>query len=327
MLGQAEFGQLARASSLCGACMEVCPVAIDLPKLLLRVRAGGLELRPQNAEKNIPIHVNWGLRFYSWIASDPRRFTAALKLAGFFSRILSPRSDWLRLPGFTGWGYSKYLPRPAQRPFRERWEELQLAEDRLIAPRESENNGQNKSKETNRTQPGDRGTMIERFRSQLMALDGSFTSCRMEDLSQLVFDKLNELNTSAILTWESEQLPMGLTEDLIESGISISEDFNPQVKVGLTGTLAAIAETGTLVLTSGAGRAQFVSLIPEIHLVVLRASDIHQELSEILQQREVKEASSVALISGPSRTADIEMTLTIGVHGPGQVHVFCLEDT
>jgi L-lactate dehydrogenase complex protein LldF len=326
LFGQAEFGHLARASSLCGACLEACPVEIDLPKLLLRVRAGGTSLGSQVVEQNIPKLVDWGIRLYTWLASDSKRFTSTLKLAGFFSRIVAPRSAWLRLPGFTGWGYSKDLPRPAQRPFRERWEEQQLAEIHPIKTKESENNVQAKSEENDTAHLADSETLVQRFHSELIALDGIFTSCKSEDLSQLVFDTLKKLEISSILSWESKQIPNGLIKALLDRGITASEDFDPQVKVGISGALAAIAETGTLVLPSGVGRAQFVSLTPEIHLVVLKASAIYQNLTQILKLREVREASAIALISGPSRTADIEMTLTIGVHGPRQVHVFCLED-
>jgi L-lactate dehydrogenase complex protein LldF len=326
LFGQAEFGHLARASSLCGACLEACPVEIDLPKLLLRVRAGGTSLGSQVVEQNIPKHVDWGIRLYTWLASDSKRFTLTLKLAGFFSWIVAPRSAWLRLPGFTGWGYSKDLPRPAQRTFRERWEEQQLAEIHPIETKESENNVQAKSEENDTAQLVDSETLVQRFHLELIALDGIFTSCKSEELSQLVFDTLKKLEISSILSWESKQIPNGLIKALLDRGITASEDFDPQVKVGISGALAAIAETGTLVLPSGVGRAQFVSLTPEIHLVVLKASAIYQNLTQILKLREVREASAIALISGPSRTADIEMTLTIGVHGPRQVHVFCLED-
>jgi L-lactate dehydrogenase complex protein LldF len=326
LFGQAEFGHLARASSLCGACMEVCPVEIDLPKLLLRVRAGETSLGSQVVEQNIPKHVDWGLRLYTWFALDSKRFTSILKLAGFFSWIIAPRSPWLHLPGFTGWGYSKDLPRPAKQPFRERWEKQQLAEIHPVETKESENNVQAKSEENDTAQLVERETLVQRFHSELIAVDGIFTSCKSKDLSQLVFDELKKFEVSSILSWESKQIPNGLIEALLDRGIAASEDFDPQVKVGISGALGAIAETGTLILPSGSGRPQFVSLTPEIHLVVLRSSAIYQNLAQILELREVKEASAIALISGPSRTADIEMTLTIGVHGPRQVHVYCLED-
>ena len=66
------------------------------------------------------------------------------------------------------------------------------------------------------------------------------------------------------------------------------------------------------------------SLLPEIHIAVLRASDIQENLADVFSTRQVESYASVVLVSGPSRTADIEMTLTIGVHGPGEIHVFVI---
>jgi L-lactate dehydrogenase complex protein LldF len=129
LFGQAEFGGLARASSLCGACKEACPVDIDLPKLLLRVRAGGLELSPQRARATIPGSLQWALKGFTWIATRPALFHAAVSLAGFASRLLPPFSGWLRAPAFTGWGYSKDFPNPAVRPFRARWKDLSVDGD------------------------------------------------------------------------------------------------------------------------------------------------------------------------------------------------------
>jgi L-lactate dehydrogenase complex protein LldG len=58
----------------------------------------------------------------------------------------------------------------------------------------------------------------------------------------------------------------------------------------------------------------------------MHADEIRDDLPKIFELRELREASSAVLITGPSRTADIEMTLTIGVHGPGELIVFCLTD-
>jgi len=92
--------------------------------------------------------------------------------------------------------------------------------------------------------------------------------------------------------------------------------------VGLTGALAGIAATGSLVVPSGVGQPQTASLLPEMHLAVLRAADIVPDLAAALALPAVKQAAMTSIITGPSRTADIEMTLTIGVHGPKRVVVF-----
>ena len=62
------------------------------------------------------------------------------------------------------------------------------------------------------------------------------------------------------------------------------------------------------------------SLLPEIHIAILKSSDILPSLPDAMHL--VKNTSAAVFITGPSRTADIEMTLTIGVHGPKEIHVF-----
>lgn len=326
LFSQAQFGHLARASSLCGACREACPVDIDLPKLLLRVRAGGSELKSHKVAQKIPMHVSWGVKVFTWIALRTGRYNLAQKFGGFISQIIAPRSSWLRLPKFTGWGYSKDLPRLALVPFRERWSndlgELNSREE----IKQFKGEPQTEFGERVSTYPIDSSELVHRFSAELETLSGGFTICIEEDLSQLILDVLDKEGITSLLAWDEGQFPDGLLESLRIKGVKISDQFDPQFKAGISGAIAAIAETGTLVLPSGPGRAQFVSLTPQIHLAVVNASDIHPYLSQVLKFPEVLNASSVTLISGPSRTADIEMSLTIGVHGPRQVHVFCVED-
>jgi L-lactate dehydrogenase complex protein LldG len=107
-------------------------------------------------------------------------------------------------------------------------------------------------------------------------------------------------------------------------GIRIVHAPDPELRAGLTGALAGIADSGTLLLAGAVDRPLTASLLPEIHLAVLQAEVIYENLPAVLRLREVKEASALTLITGPSRTADIEMTLTIGVHGPRAVHVICI---
>ncbi|MBA4380533.1 MAG: hypothetical protein C0393_07670 [Anaerolinea sp.] len=109
------------------------------------------------------------------------------------------------------------------------------------------------------------------------------------------------------------------------SGIPVSREPDPGIRSGVTGALAGIAETGTLLIASGEGRPLTASLLPEIHIAVLRAKDLYASLPQVINLREVREASAAVLITGPSRTADIEMTLTIGVHGPKELHVFVVD--
>jgi len=93
--------------------------------------------------------------------------------------------------------------------------------------------------------------------------------------------------------------------------------------VGITTAQAAIAETGTLVLDSARERNRLVSLVPPVHIAIVDAASIFQTLAEALafihQNGEI--SPSVTFVTGPSRTADIELTLAIGVHGPQELYV------
>jgi L-lactate dehydrogenase complex protein LldF len=127
LLGE-NFVQLAQASSLCGACKDACPVDIDLPKLLTRVRAGAasdhLSVASGQAAAGLPTPVRFGLQMYTRLATRPGLFALSQRLAGLGARLVSPISFWMKFPAFTGWGYSKDFPRPAVKPFRARWQEI-----------------------------------------------------------------------------------------------------------------------------------------------------------------------------------------------------------
>jgi len=340
LFSQQEFGQLARASSLCGACMEACPVEINLPKLLLRVRAGGLNLTPQRANLNIPKPVSLGLRLFTWFAENGWRFTIAQKAAGIGSRLISPFSTWLRLPAFTGWGFSKDMPRPVVDRFRDRWRkssrsnklghEIRIFENTIhsdpLRSFEKIPEGDRPLNSTHATliNSDNRPALITQFAEELTALGGKFYACTEADLGQHIQDLLSESGIHEIHAWDRAFFPPGLLEILVEGGIDIHHTPSPTLKAGLTGCLAGIAETGTLVLPGGPGHPLTASLLPEIHIAVLRSGDILATLPQVFKLGEVREAASISLITGPSRTADIEMTLTIGVHGPREVYVFCL---
>lgn len=340
LFGQSEFGQLARATSLCGACKEACPVDIDLPKLLLRVRAGGKipVLKPDTPDKtskvipnpNPPRGLEFGLRIFTWFAASAKRFAFAQKLAGFGGRFLAPGSGWMRLPGFTGWGYSRDIPRPARDSFQSRFnqiiQEIEVEQSNTpvngvhspVAGAGAARAGKHKEDEPNMERIG-------LFREELTALGGAFYTCSRSELNRQIVEIIKKTGYDEISTWEAENLPAGLNEALKSNRIKTENPLNPSIKVGLTGTSAGIADTGAILLIPGPGKPQMPSLLTEIHIAILAADQIYQSLPEVLNHPGIKDASNPILISGPSRTADIEMTLTIGVHGPRELHVVCIE--
>jgi L-lactate dehydrogenase complex protein LldG len=97
---------------------------------------------------------------------------------------------------------------------------------------------------------------------------------------------------------------------------------------GITAVDYAIAETGTLVLSSNEGNALLVSLLPPVHIALLRSGQISNSLGEAIAKLNIAGGNvyrSATLITGPSRTSDVELTLSIGVHGPKELHVIILD--
>jgi len=123
-----------------------------------------------------------------------------------------------------------------------------------------------------------------------------------------------------LVCWaEHRELDWGGAGIAAESRSATADDL-----VGVTGAFAAIAETGTLVMASGEATPPATSLLPETHIAVLPASRIVGTMEDafaLLRAEKNPWPRAVNLISGPSRTADIEQTVTLGAHGPYRVHV------
>ena len=97
--------------------------------------------------------------------------------------------------------------------------------------------------------------------------------------------------------------------------------FCARADVGLSGAEAALAETGTLVVSSGSGKSRMVTLLPPLHLALVPRARLLPDLFAWASARKGAMPANRVFISGPSKTADIEFTLTLGVHGPGRVVV------
>ena len=95
-------------------------------------------------------------------------------------------------------------------------------------------------------------------------------------------------------------------------------------RLGITGVFCGIAETGTLVILSGADTPTATTLLPDTHIAVLRSDRIVAGMEEafaLIAREQGRLPRAVNLISGPSRTGDIEQTIVLGAHGPFRVHI------
>ncbi len=146
-----------------------------------------------------------------------------------------------------------------------------------------------------------------------------------------------------MLTWSPASLPLAdVLGQLRATGIrmlpgDLPEDAQARdellalfdgAEMGLTGALAGIVDSGSLVVASGAGRPRLASLLPPVHVALLRRSDLCATMADFFAHHPgvTAQSSNLVFITGPSRTADIEQTLTLGVHGPRQLHIILLPD-
>lgn len=324
-----EFVPLAQASSLCGACKDACPVDIDLPKLLVRVRAGqspvpqtdsgqGSSLQSPNPH-GLSTLSTLALRIYARLARHPRLFTLSQKIAWLASTVYSPRSKMMRLPAFTGWGFSKDFPRFAGKPFRDRWRDVDPA---------GETSGRSYGNtETSLPLDGDPSLpsappndmeIITRFTQELTAVHGQVHHA--EDPTKSIIEFLQSRNIDRI-----HLEPDVLNEAaLAQAGIAFSRDPDPSIRAGVTKAGCGLADTGSMLATDGEGYPLHASLLPDIHITVLRTSQIVPSLEDAIHL--VRESKCAVFITGPSATGDIESVHTIGVHGPGEVHAFLVDD-
>ncbi|HNQ22683.1 MAG TPA: lactate utilization protein C [Phycisphaerae bacterium] len=102
----------------------------------------------------------------------------------------------------------------------------------------------------------------------------------------------------------------------------VSDEQLFAVGAGISGVAAAVAETGSIVCVSGPSRWRSLSLVPPVHIAVVREEQILPDLLDLLATAPPENLpAQLVVITGPSKTADIEGILITGVHGPGEVHV------
>jgi L-lactate dehydrogenase complex protein LldG len=137
-----------------------------------------------------------------------------------------------------------------------------------------------------------------------------------------------EQNIRRATVWDTSNLSqLGITEKLRPLGVELippnaSKHEMALCDLGITEADYILRETGTLVLHSSAEKPRAVSLLPRIHLAVIRPELLRADMHQVFA--EAKDSHYLVFITGPSRTADIELTVTLGVHGPKNLYVWML---
>jgi L-lactate dehydrogenase complex protein LldG len=200
-----------------------------------------------------------------------------------------------------------------------------------------------------------RQQLVVRLQEELSAVGGQVVRVQsVAEAAQYVTQLALDLDASLIVRWQSDVLDaLEIDASLEQAGIDVylaappqADALEPEIdakrqevrerlaraEIGLSGVDYAIAETGTLALSALPGQMRGVSLLPPVHVAVASREQIVATLADCLALFQAEGSSlperlssCVSFITGPSRTGDIELSLTIGVHGPGELHLVILD--
>ncbi len=167
---------------------------------------------------------------------------------------------------------------------------------------------------------------IEQFRKALEKLNGKFHHASSK-ADALAYAATLVAGRNAIASNDPFLVECGITAiPGVQSGfkdrLAVRERC-AAYPLGITSATYALADTGTLVMFSSHEEARLISLLPPSHLAVVPVERLLTGLDELLTLHPIpsERTSSMVMITGPSRTADIEQILVRGVHGPGEIHV------
>ncbi|MCC7043834.1 MAG: lactate utilization protein [Acidobacteria bacterium] len=184
--------------------------------------------------------------------------------------------------------------------------------------------------------------LAPRFIAELTTVGGCVHEPASPDattIARLIATIAAEALVKRALIWDDGWLPVpGLAAAIEAAEFTIdrqqTDDLSSEARraelstatIGITGAEAALSDTGSVVLVSGPGRGRLASLLPPVHIALVERAKILRSLPDLLLERPelATSGSNLVCITGPSRTADIEHTLSRGVHGPREVHVILL---
>jgi L-lactate dehydrogenase complex protein LldG len=169
----------------------------------------------------------------------------------------------------------------------------------------------------------DRADVVGSFVAVATEVDAAVHRVAPVDLASQVLDLAREHDAATVVhSAEPELAPLvvalseaRLTVDLYSADAAVTADL------GLTGSVAGIAATGSVVLDASVAGSRAAGLLPRVHVCVLREDQVVATPADVLHRLSAGAPSSLVLVGGPSRTGDVEQILTLGVHGPRHVHI------
>jgi L-lactate dehydrogenase complex protein LldG len=197
--------------------------------------------------------------------------------------------------------------------------------------------------------PLDSAALVESFVREVQVVGGeTFQPATAAEANALVvrlIQETGEVGGNEVLSWPDEELPLSeIGAALSAAGIkrtqvNLAKEADVRLAqmpdldrplVGLTGALAGLADTGSLALLSGPTRPRTASLLPLTHIALLPIKTLYPAMAAFLAAYSASaltdNSSNLVFVSGPSRTGDIEMVLSRGVHGPKRLLVVLLKE-
>ncbi len=169
---------------------------------------------------------------------------------------------------------------------------------------------------------------IERFLSEINQLSGVSQQLSAGEIDDALKKLVSEQNIQRATVWDTPGLQqLGVTDSLHSLGVELVSPNADKYEMalcdlGITEADYLLPETGTLVLRSSAEKPRGVSLLPRVHLAIVRPEWLRADMHQVFA--EAKDSHYLVFITGPSRTADIELTVTLGVHGPRNLYVWMI---
>ena len=181
---------------------------------------------------------------------------------------------------------------------------------------------------------------IARLRRMLEAVHGETLLTTAAEWPQRVLEALAARGIDELLVSPATAHGRRLAEHVREQGAALrlkgyeraveawKDELFFHTPASLTGTLGGIAATGSLVLWPSPQEPRLMSLVPPLHIALLNASEVRDNLFELMHAQRWTDGlpTNALLVSGPSKTADIQQTLAYGAHGPKELLVLVIED-
>ena len=351
--GLREGRSLPYASSLCGACYEVCPVEIDIPRVLVHLRGRVVDSEPRWAPEKA------AMRAMYRAFSSRRAYEGAQRVARLGARPFGRRGRIERLPfPLSGWTSTRDFPVPPEETFREWWQRergsvahetqrvrpyARITHKRSNAWRHGDSGAAREAvlgairsaladrpptpevpRGYRRRSERPRAEIVSTFAERVGEYRATVRMAAPGDLKAMLSELCRERKAARLA------VPTDLPEAWRPLGVELAPDADltahelDDLDGALTGCALGIAETGTIVLDGGPTQGRrALSLVPDYHLCVVRQEQIVDLVPEAVERLEpaVREGRPLTFVSGPSATSDIELNRVEGVHGPRTLHV------